>query len=46
MDCEMNERVRQQIAASISVKQEILASQSFIDKLVDSLGWSWLMRQT
>jgi D-sedoheptulose 7-phosphate isomerase len=34
----MNEIVRQQIAASISVKQEILASQSIIDKLVEVAG--------
>jgi D-sedoheptulose 7-phosphate isomerase len=34
----MNEIVRQQIAASISVKQEILGSQSIIDKLVEVAG--------
>jgi D-sedoheptulose 7-phosphate isomerase len=38
MDREMNELVRQQIAASISVKQEILANQSIIDKLVEVAG--------
>jgi D-sedoheptulose 7-phosphate isomerase len=35
MDGEMNERARQQIAASIAVKQEMLASQVFIDKIVE-----------
>jgi D-sedoheptulose 7-phosphate isomerase len=34
----MNEIVRQQIAASISVKQEILGSQGIIDKLVEVAG--------
>src|SRR5271167_4019111 len=35
MDCEMKELVRQQIAASISVKQDILASESLVDKLAE-----------
>jgi D-sedoheptulose 7-phosphate isomerase len=35
MDREINQHVRQQIAASISVKDEILASESFIDNLVE-----------
>jgi D-sedoheptulose 7-phosphate isomerase len=35
MDREMKEHVRQQIAASISVKQEILASESLIEKLAE-----------
>src|ERR1700686_5411204 len=38
MDGEMNERARQQIAASIAVKQEMLASQGFIDKIVEVAG--------
>jgi D-sedoheptulose 7-phosphate isomerase len=33
MDSEINERIRLQIAASISVKQEILSSQILIDKI-------------
>ena len=33
MDGEMKERIRQQIAASISVKQEILSSESLVDKI-------------
>jgi D-sedoheptulose 7-phosphate isomerase len=35
MDREMKELIQQQIAASISVKQEILASQSLIDKIAE-----------
>jgi D-sedoheptulose 7-phosphate isomerase len=35
MDSEMNERARQQIAASIAVKQEMLANPSFVDKIVE-----------
>src|SRR6202051_1236443 len=35
MDRAMNERVRQQIAASISVKREILANESLIEKLAE-----------
>ena len=38
MDGEISERIRRQIAASISVKQEILADQSFIDKLGEVAG--------
>jgi D-sedoheptulose 7-phosphate isomerase len=35
MDREINERIRAQIAASIFVKQVILADESFIDKLAE-----------
>jgi D-sedoheptulose 7-phosphate isomerase len=38
MDREINERIREQIAASISVKQEILADQIFVDKLAEVAG--------